>query len=83
MQTLKIPEEQLRSIIREEIAGAVKEEFAKLKSLLMPGMPPVELPDTNESQEDTPDWEQMYGIGKDIWNTDAQAYVNSLREDRY
>ncbi|MCK4761108.1 MAG: hypothetical protein KAW12_02845 [Candidatus Aminicenantes bacterium] len=27
-------------------------------------------------------WEQMYGIGKGLWNIDAQAYVDKIREDR-
>jgi hypothetical protein len=27
-------------------------------------------------------WEQMYGIGKGIWDVDAQAYVEKLREER-
>ncbi len=30
-----------------------------------------------------PDWENLYGSGKDLWKVeDAQEYVNSLREDR-
>jgi hypothetical protein len=30
-----------------------------------------------------PDWENLYGSGKDLWKAeDAQEYVNSLREDR-
>lgn len=28
-------------------------------------------------------WEQMYGVGKGIWDMDAQAYVDKIREDRY
>ncbi len=27
-------------------------------------------------------WENMYGIGKGIWDGDAQEYVNALREER-
>ena len=27
-------------------------------------------------------WQEMYGIGKGIWNMDAQEYVNQIREDR-
>ena len=30
-----------------------------------------------------PDWENLYGSGKDLWTAeDAQEYVNSLRQDR-
>ncbi len=29
------------------------------------------------------DWKGLYGLGKGLWKgEDAQAYVNSLREDR-
>lgn len=34
------------------------------------------------SQQELLNWEQMYGIGKGIWNVDAQAYVDKLREER-
>jgi len=27
-------------------------------------------------------WNELYGLGKGIWDQDAQEYVNSLREDR-
>lgn len=27
-------------------------------------------------------WEQVYGIGKGVWDMDAQAYVDRIREDR-
>jgi hypothetical protein len=36
----------------------------------------------NEEQEESINWEKMYGIGKGIWKADAQDYVNQLREDR-
>ncbi|MBI5789158.1 MAG: hypothetical protein HZA78_09925 [Candidatus Schekmanbacteria bacterium] len=28
------------------------------------------------------DWKQLYGLGKGLWNEDAQEYVNRLREER-
>ncbi len=28
------------------------------------------------------DWGKLYGLGKRLWNEDAQRYVNRLREDR-
>ena len=28
------------------------------------------------------DWDQLYGVGKGVWEEDAQEYVDSLREDR-
>lgn len=37
----------------------------------------------NVGHEESPSWEEMYGIGKGIWQIDAQDYVNQLREDRY
>lgn len=33
-------------------------------------------------QEERLNWEQMYGIGKGIWDIDAQVYVDDLREER-
>ena len=27
-------------------------------------------------------WRELYGIGKGLWEVDAQEYVNALREDR-
>lgn len=37
----------------------------------------------DEAQEELPSWEEMYGIGKGVWEIDAQEYVNHLREERY
>lgn len=28
------------------------------------------------------DWSELYGMGKGLWQEDAQEYVNKLREDR-
>jgi len=28
------------------------------------------------------DWNKLYGLGKGLWDEDAQEYVNRLREDR-
>ena len=37
----------------------------------------------DEGNERLPTWEEMYGIGKGVWETDAQEYVKQLREERY
>ena len=42
MQTLKIQEEQLRVIIREEISEVIKREFMKLRLMLIPEISPEE-----------------------------------------
>ena len=34
------------------------------------------------THEESINWEQMYGIGKGLWNIDAQKYVDGLREER-
>jgi len=36
----------------------------------------------DESFRDSSSWEEMYGIGKGVWQCDAQEYVNQIREDR-
>lgn len=28
------------------------------------------------------DWNELYGLGKGLWEEDAQGYVDRLREDR-
>ena len=28
------------------------------------------------------DWTELYGLGKGLWEDDAQEYVNRLREER-
>jgi hypothetical protein len=35
----------------------------------------------NLSEEEF-NWDEFYGIGKGLWDEDAQEYVNRLREDR-
>ena len=42
MQILKIQEEQLRVIIREEISEVIKKEFMKLRLMLIPEISPEE-----------------------------------------
>jgi hypothetical protein len=37
----------------------------------------------DEAQEELSSWEEIYGIGKGVWEIDAQEYVNHLREERY
>jgi hypothetical protein len=34
---------------------------------------------TNNSSQQ---WNELYGLGRGIWNEDAQQYVNRIREDR-
>jgi hypothetical protein len=36
----------------------------------------------DEGHEGLPSWEELYGIGKGVWEIDAQEYVNHLREER-
>ena len=36
----------------------------------------------DEEQKDLFTWKEMYGMGKGVWNIEAQDYVNQLREDR-
>jgi hypothetical protein len=31
------------------------------------------------THEESIKWEQMYGIGKGLWNIDAQEYVDKIR----
>ncbi len=35
-----------------------------------------------QSEKEQLNWDQLYGIGKGVWNMDAQAYVDQLREER-
>ena len=51
MQTLSVSEDKLRTIIREEISGLIKEEFMKLRLMLIPEISP-------EEQEEI---EELYG----------------------
>ncbi len=37
----------------------------------------------DEIQEERLSWESIYGIGRGLWDIDAQKYVNQLREDRH
>jgi hypothetical protein len=36
----------------------------------------------DKNKGDAVTWEKMYGIGKGLWNIDAQKYVNRLRKER-
>ncbi len=51
MQTLNASEDQLRVIIREEIANSLKKEFMKLRLLLIP----------NISRKEQKEIEDLYG----------------------
>jgi hypothetical protein len=42
MQTVKIQEDQLRMIIREEVSEAIKKEFMKLRLNMIPEISPEE-----------------------------------------
>ena len=37
----------------------------------------------DEMRRNISSWEDLYGIGKGVWGTDAQEYVNQVREDRF
>ncbi len=36
----------------------------------------------NKSSKKSLNWNNIYGIGKGLWNKDAQKYVNELRVNR-
>jgi hypothetical protein len=48
MQTIKIQEEQLRTIIREEMSDIIKKEFMKLRLMLIPEISPQEQKEIEE-----------------------------------
>jgi len=35
-----------------------------------------------KEKENKLDWAALYGLGKGLWEEDAQEYVDHLREDR-
>jgi hypothetical protein len=41
-----------------------------------------QLKEESEMQEIAMPYEEIYGMGKGVWNSDAQEYVNQLREER-
>ena len=51
MQTIKIQEEQLRTIIREEMSDIIKKEFMKLRLMLIPEI----------SAQEQKEIEELYG----------------------
>ena len=42
MQTISVPEDRLRTIIREEMSGLIKKEFMKLRLMFIPGISSAE-----------------------------------------
>ncbi len=38
---------------------------------------------TGISEEQELDWRELYGLGKGLWQEDAQEYVDRLRSDRH
>ncbi len=48
METLKVHEELLRTIIREEMSVLIKKEFMKLRSMLIPEVSPEEQKEIEE-----------------------------------
>lgn len=42
-----------------------------------------QLKEESEMQEKSKPCEELYGMGKGVWNCDAQQYVNQLREERF
>ena len=51
MQTISVPEDRLRTIIREEMSDLMKKEFMKLRLMFIPGI-------SSEEQEEI---EELYG----------------------
>ena len=66
----------LNNIWKETQGLSRKERMEQVEKLIR------QLRIEDEAQEDLPSWEEMYGIGKGVWEIDAQEYVNHLREDR-
>jgi hypothetical protein len=53
------------------------EMLEKISSGMFPDRAEIE-----EAEGEPVTWEHMYGIGKGIWNIDAQDYVDRSREER-
>lgn len=64
------------SHILDEIAALKFHEKLKLVELILHNL-------NSSPQQYYLDWNNLYGLGKDIWqDEDAQEFVNNFREDR-
>jgi hypothetical protein len=63
--------------IEKEIESLTFQEQLKLMESLVHQIKRKYIPENREL-----DWKKLYGLGKDLWEEDAQDYVNRLREDR-
>jgi hypothetical protein len=64
MQTIKIQEEQLRTIIREEMSDIIKKEFMKLRLMLIPEISAQEQKEIEElyGQPTNENWQEQMNI---------------------
>ncbi len=63
--------------LEQEILSLTPEEQLSLLEQIIRG-----LKGTVSENKNSLDWSALYGLGKGIWEKDAQEYVNCLREDR-
>jgi len=63
--------------IEKEIVRLNPEELLRLVEKLI-----HQLRKTSSGSKQTYDINRLYGLGKGIWDEDAQEYVNRSREDR-
>ncbi len=64
------------SEIQRQLDLLLPEEQLVLIEHLTHTLRKVRIPETQAK------WDELYGLGKGIWQEDAQEYVNRIREDR-
>jgi hypothetical protein len=75
---IKMPRKLSLEKITKEIEELTPQEQLKLVESLI-----HRLRRTGVAEEKSLDWNQLYGLGKGLWEgEDAQEYVNRLREER-
>lgn len=70
-------EKDILKQIEKEISNLTPLELLKVIELILKQLKKHQISSTKKL-----DLRELYGIGKNLWNEDAQNYVNSLREDR-
>ncbi len=64
--------------ITKDIEQLTPQEQLKLVETIVHRLRITDMADENEL-----DWRELYGLGKGLWEEDAQAYVERLRSDRH
>ena len=64
--------------ITKDIEQLTPQEQLQLVETLVHRLRITDMADENEL-----DWRELYGLGKGLWEEDAQAYVERLRSDRH